>query len=525
MQSSLIPALAGDTISRRGVLKGASALGAASLLVPLGAGRAAAQPKQGGVARIGIAHGSTTDTLDPGILEQVFTQVFSQCRNCMLTEIAPDGSLVGEVAESWDTTPDAAEWTFRLRDGIEFHSGKTLTPEDVIASINYHRREGSTSVAKSITDAITEIKADGPNVVVTLAAGNADFPMLMSDYHIPILPAVDGAIDPLTTDGVGPYRFEAWEPGVRASATRNPNYFKPNAAFFDGIEMLAIIDGAARQNALVSGQVDIIDQVDRMTVHLLSRAPGIQVLSVAGTQHYGFPMDTRVAPFDNNDVRLALKYAIDRQELVDKILNGYGEVGNDSPIGRANRYFNADLPQRPYDPERAKFHLKQAGMDSLAVDIHLADAAFDGCVDAGLLWSEKAAAAGINLNVVREPDDGYWSNVWMVKPFAATYWGGRPTEDWMFTTTYAAGAAWNETFWDHPRFNELLLAARVELDEAKRRAMYHEMQAIVSDEGGIVIPMFANYVMAHSDKIGRPEVVAPNWTLDGFRAVERWWFV
>jgi peptide/nickel transport system substrate-binding protein len=524
MQELIRSAGAGGGVSRRGVLRGAGAIGAAALAGPLGASLATAQPKPGGVARIGIAHGSTTDTLDPGVLEQVFTQVFSQCRNCMLTEIAPDGSLVGEVAESWEPTADAAQWTFRLRDGIEFHSGKTLTPEDVIASIQYHRREESTSVAKAIVEAITDMKADGPNVIFTLAAGNADFPMLMSDYHLPILPAVDGAIDPLTTDGVGPYLFDAWEPGVRASAKRNPNYFKPNAAFFDGIELLAIIDGAARQNALVSGQVDIIDQVDRMTVHLLSRAPGIQVLSIAGTQHYGFPMDTRVAPFDNNDVRLALKYSIDRQELVDKILNGYGALGNDSPIGQANRYFNADLPQRAYDPEKAKFHLKQAGMDSLAVDIHLADAAFDGCVDAGLLFSEKAAAAGIKLNVVREPDDGFWSNVWMVKPFSATYWGGRPTEDWMFTTTYARGAEWNETFWDHARFNDLLLQGRVELDDAKRRAIYYEMQEIVSNEGGIIIPMYANYVMAHSDKIGRPETVAPNWTLDGFRAVERWWF-
>jgi peptide/nickel transport system substrate-binding protein len=224
-------------------------------------------------------------------------------------------------------------------------------------------------------------------------------------------------------------------------------------------------------------------------------------------------------------VRQALKYAIDRQELVDKILNGYGEVGNDSPISKANRYFNADLPQREYDPDKAKFHLKEAGMDSLSVDIFLADAAFDGCVDSGLLYSEKAAAAGINLNVVREPDDGYWSNVWMVKPFCATYWGGRPTEDWMFTTVYSKGAAWNETFWDNARFNELLLAARAELDEDKRRDMYGEMQMLVSDEGGIVIPMYASYVMAHSEKVGVPETVASNWTLDGFRAVERWWFV
>ena len=152
----------------------------------------------------------------------------------------------------------------------------------------------------------------------------------------------------------------------------------------------------------------------------------------------------------------------------------------------------------------------------------MADAAFAGAVDAGVLYSERAAAAGINIEVVREPNDGYWSNVWMVKPWSAVYWGGRPTEDWMFSTAYAAGAAWNDSFWDHERFNKLLVEARAELDEAKRAEMYGEMQAIVSNEGGVVVPMFASYVMAHSDKVQTPEKVAENWTMDGFRAPERW---
>ena len=153
-----------------------------------------------------------------------------------------------------------------------------------------------------------------------------------------------------------------------------------------------------------------------------------------------------------------------------------------------------------------------------------ADAAFGGAVDAALLYSEKAAAGGVNVQVVREPNDGYWSDVWMKKPFSAVYWGGRPTEDWMFATAYASGAAWNDSFWEHERFNKLLLEARSELEDAKRAEMYGEMQNIVRTEGGVIIPMFASYVMAHSDKVKTPEKVAANWTLDGFRAPERWWF-
>ncbi|MCH2167297.1 MAG: ABC transporter substrate-binding protein [Oceanicola sp.] len=512
-------------ISRRGILKGATALGAAAMIAPLGATRARAMPKKGGTLRVGMAHGSTTDSLDPGSWEND-TMIFqAHTRNNYMTEIAPDGSLIPELAEGWEASADAKTWTFKIRDGVSFHSGHMLVAADVIASLNHHRGEDSTSAAKPIVADIVDMQADGMNVVITLANGNADFPFVLSDYHLPILPAqADGTIDPTTTDGCGPYKIDNLEFGVRADYSRHDGYWKKDRAHFDKIEQIVIYDNAARQNALISGEVDYIDSADLNTVHLLKRAPGINVLSITGTQHYGLPMDTRAAPFSDNNVRQALKYAIDRQQMVDTILNGYGSLGNDHPIGPGQRFFNSDLEQKSYDPDKAKFYLKEAGLDSLAVDIHLADAAFSGATDAGILFSESASAGGINLNVVREPNDGYWSNVWMQKPFAGTYWGGRPTEDWMFATAYAEGVPWNETYWSHTRFNELLVSARSELDEGLRREQYHEMQAIVSNEGGIIIPMFASYVGAYSDALGHDETVASNWRNDGQRLAERWWF-
>jgi peptide/nickel transport system substrate-binding protein len=209
---------------------------------------------------------------------------------------------------------------------------------------------------------------------------------------------------------------------------------------------------------------------------------------------------------------------------VDKILAGHGTVSNDNPIGPANRYFHAEMEAKTYDPDKAKFHLKEAGMDTLEVTLSAANAAFNGAVDAAVLMSEKAAAAGITITVDRVPDDGYWDNVWMKAPFCASYWGGRPVEDQMFTTAYTTGAAWNESFWGNGRFDELLVAARAELDETKRREMYHEMQQLVSFEGSTIIPMYNNYVMAAANSIATPEVISKNWNLDGFRCVERWWF-
>jgi peptide/nickel transport system substrate-binding protein len=94
----------------------------------------------------------------------------------------------------------------------------------------------------------------------------------------------------------------------------------------------------------------------------------------------------------------------------------------------------------------------------------------------------------------------------------------------MFSMVYARQAEWNDSHWDHEGFNKLLVLARAELDEAKRKAMYREMQAILRDEGGTIIPMYANYVFARSDKVARGEQISKSWELDGWKCIERWWF-
>jgi peptide/nickel transport system substrate-binding protein len=157
------------------------------------------------------------------------------------------------------------------------------------------------------------------------------------------------------------------------------------------------------------------------------------------------------------------------------------------------------------------------------VNLSAADAAFNGAVDAAVLYKESASKAGVDVNVVREPNDGYWDNVWLKKEFCASYWSGRPTVDWMFTTAYAADAAWNESHWKNPHFNELLTAARAELDEKKRAQMYAEAQQLVHDDGGTIVLVFNNLLDAHSKKLAHGQI-ASNWEVDGLRLAERWWF-
>ncbi len=515
------------TVSRRSILEGAAVLGAASLAGPFAVGSLRAnEPKKGGKLIAGVAHGSTTDTLDPATYENNYTVGLANGIHNFLTEIDSDGRLIPELAESWEASDGATRWVFKLRPGVEFHNGKTMTAEDVVASVNHHRGADTKSGAKPIVAGIKTVTADDSHTVVfELAAGNADFAFIMSDIHLPILQAnADGSVDWASGIGTGGYRLKDFDPGVRATFARNPNYWKAGRAHFDEVELLSIVDSVARSNALMTGEIHVMDRCDLKTVHLLKRTPGLRVEEVTGTLHYTFPMHTDTAPFDDPDVRMALKYAIDREELVRKILRGHGVLGNDHPIGPANRFFATDMEQRAYDPERARHHLKKAGAEGLRVDLSAADAAFGGAVDAAVLYKEQAAKAGIDINVVREPNDGYWSNVWLKKPWCACYWSGRPTEDWMFSTAYEAGADWNDTNWSNERFNRLLVEARAELDQDKRRELYGEMQRIVSNDGGAVVPMFANYVFAVADNIQHGAQMSGNWDLDGERFMERWWF-
>ncbi len=512
-------------ISRREFVRATSMLGLAAM-APGMLTTAQAAPKKGGKFRAGVGHGSTTDSLDPGTYENDFTNSSGMTRYNFLTEVDNHGQLVGELAESWDVTPDAKTWTFHLRKGVEFHNGKTLTAEDVVATLNHHRGEDSTSVAKFVVDAITEIKADGNSVVIKLNGGNADFPFMLGDYHMGIMPSKDGKADWSEGIGTGGYSIVNYEPGIRLNLKRNPNYWKEGRAHFDEIEMITISDVSARTNALTTGEIDFMDRCDIKTLHLLERNKDIKIEEIAGsTAHFSIPMRTNLKPFDDNNIRLALKYSLDREALLQTVLRGHGSLGNDHPIAASQRYYAADLPQRSYDPDKARYYLKQAGESKLSVDLSAADAAFLGAVDAAVLFKEHAAKAGININVLREPNDGYWANVWNTdnRGWCMCYWSGRPTEDWMFSTAYSADAKWNDANWQHAEFNRLLVAARSELDESKRRDMYVEMQRIVSDEGGTIVPVFNNYIHAIANNVAHGDMAA-NWDKDGLRFMERWWF-
>lgn len=506
-------------LSRRGLV-GAAGLAAGAALVP-GAVRSplAQTPRKGGHLKIGIDGAGSQDSLDPASYTATYMQTVGyQYGNC-LVELDARNQLVPELAESWEPSDDARQWVFKLRRGVTFHNGKEMTAEDVVASLNHHRTESSKSGAKVYLAVFSDIKAtDKHEVTLTLPAGNADVPYILSDYHLLIMPA--GAA-PDSAIGTGAFIKEAFEPGVRFLARRNPNYWKEGRGHAESVEQLAINDQTARTNALQTGTVHFVNRLDPKTVGLLKRVPSVKVISLPSAGHYAFVMRCDTPPFDNKDLRLALKHGIDREDLVKRLLLGHGVPGNDHPIPSFDPFYAADIPRYTYDPDKARFHFQKSGLSG-GVPMQIADAAFTGATDAATIYAEHLAKAGITLDLQRVPNDGYWDDVWMKKPFCGTYWGGRPTADLMLSVAYASDAAWNETFWKRPEFDRILVAARAELDAGKRKEMYRELQLMIHDDGGAVIPMFNNYIFGHRAEVAGL-VEAP--VLPGLRCAEQLYFV
>ena len=496
----------------RAAALGVTATAAATLLADAAA---AAGPVKGGTFRMGIQGGESTNTQDPALYASDVPIAGGRHWGETLVEVNADGSLEGLVAESWEGSADARTWRFKLRQGIEFANGKTVTAEDVLRTMERHTNEESKSGALGIVQGIESMRVDGDVFEATLGVGNADFPYLVADYHLIVQP--DGGFDnPNAAIGSGAYTLEADEPGVRMMFKRNPNYWGGDeVAHYDESEVIVLNDATARTAALQSGQVDSINRVEPKIAQLLNRAPNLSVQNVSGRGHYVFIMHIDTAPFDNLDLRLALKYALNREEMVDKILRGYGGIGNDMPVNAAYPLFDTTIPQREFDLDKAREHYAKSGHDGSPIILRTADGAFPGAVDAAALFQQSCQAAGIPLEIKREPNDGYWSEVWNVQPFCCSYWSGRPVQDQMYTTAYLSTADWNDTRWKRPEFDEMLLSARAELDEAKRREIYSKMGRMLRDEGGLLVPMFNDFIDAISDKVqgfeGDPNGAQMNW--------------
>jgi peptide/nickel transport system substrate-binding protein len=458
----------------------------------------AATPKRGGRIRVAGATAAITDTLDPSKMSNQTDYSRGSMLYNGLTSL--DGSLTPQpaLAESFDTK-DAKVWVFKLRKDVKFHDGKPLTPADVVFSVMRQKDPATASKAKALADQIDTVKASGANeVTVTLSAPNADLPVILGTFHFMIVK--DGTTDFSTGIGTGPYKLKEFKPGVRSIAVRNEAYWKPGKPYLDEIEFVGIGDEGARVNALLSGDLDLAGSVNPRSVDRIKGTAGFSVFSTQSGQYSDLIMRKDAGPGTNPDFILAMKYLIDREQMRKSVALGHAVLGNDQPIDPTNRFYFAGLPQRPFDLDKAKFHLKKSGIGEAAVPVVTSPAALYS-VEMGLVMQQSAQKIGLNLDVKRMPADGYWANHWLNSQVGFGNVNPRPSADTLLTLFYKSDAAWNESRFKSEKFDQLLIASRAETDAVKRKQQYADMQVMIHEQAGTAIPLFLASLDGHSNKL------------------------
>jgi peptide/nickel transport system substrate-binding protein len=455
-------------------------------------------PRKGGRIKVAGAASGVSDTLDPAKQANHTDYIRGFMFYNGLTAL--DGNLVPQpsLAEEF-TTKDAKTWVFKLRKGVTFHDGKPLTPADVVFSIMRHKNPATASKAKVLADQIEEVTATGPNeVTFRLAAPNADLPAILGTYHFHIVK--DGTTEFNAGVGTGPYKVKEFKPGVRSIAVRNDNYWKPNRPYLDEIEYVGISDESARINALLAGELDLVAQVNPRSVDRVNGSGKHAIFETKGVSYTDLIMRRDSGPGSNPDFVMAMKLLFNREQMLKSIQLGRGIVANDQPIAPNNRFYFKGLKQRPYDVDKAKWHLQKANLGRTNIPV-VASPAATNSVEMALVLQHAARQAGLNLEVRNMPADGYWSQHWMKHPVSFGNINTRPTADLALTLFFKSDAPWNEAGWKNEKFDQLLVAARGETDQAKRAQMYADMQVMIHNDGGIGIPMFLSSLDGHNKKL------------------------
>lgn len=479
-------------------------------------------PKKGGHLKLGMEGGSASDSLDPRTYaDSVMIGASLACMNGLI-EFDDAGNPTGELLESWEAEPGAAKWHFKVRKGIKFSNGKELDAEDIVYSINIHRGE-TKSPAKDILKPIKEMRVKGKHELdIELDGGNADFPVLLGDYHLVVVPR--DFKDWQKPIGTGAYVLESFDPGVRLLFKNRNEYWKPGRGNFERVEIRNIQDVAARTAALQSGEVDGINRLDARTVNRLAEGHKLEVVRTKGTgNRYCFVARVTDDPYTNNDLRLALKYGIDREKIISSVFNGYAVPGNDHTLDALNPFYNTKMPQRVYDPEKAAFHFKKAGLSNANVELQTSEGAWGTAVDCAELYKESLKKAGVDLKVKKVSADGYWDNVWLKQPFCAVYWGRRLSADATFSLIFGSGSSWNDSNWKRPEFDHLLETARAELDQHKRKEIYDRCQEMIAEDGGMICFAISDYLDGYNKKVRGVKPHA-RYDMADQRVAEKAWF-
>jgi peptide/nickel transport system substrate-binding protein len=414
----------------------------------------------------------------------VIADVQNQPTLWLAEEISPEGS--------------ASSFIIKLRQGIEFHNGKTLGAEDVLFTfqrILNPKKPLEGALILSPIDLSNSKVLDKYTLRVAMNKPFASFvEQLIQPFCSLILPV---GWDPKNPVGTGPFKFQSFTPGQQSVMVRNDNYWRSPEPYFDSVTVIDFADQTTVVNALLSGTIDATGQIPPA---LLSELKSNSSLATVVARTGGFtPITMRVdqAPFNDVRVRHAMKLLVDRPKLVEAVYGGNGIAGNDV-FGITDPDYDTSLV-RAHDPERAKSLLKQAGHNDLTTQL-VVGPIFLGMVEMAEVFAQQAMSAGVTVSVSNVPYSTFYDSQYLQRPFSMDFWFANPYLAQAGNET-VTGAAYNETHFNDAHYNSLYVQANATLDSNLRKELIHEMQQIDFDQGGLIIPAFYDVVDAFTTRL------------------------
>ncbi len=502
-------------MSRAGLLRGAAGvmLAASPLLAAAcgggssstsagtgGAPSASGNPVPGGTLRAGFVGAGTAETLSPLIGVTPIDQGRIQNLYDPLVLVNADLTPAPGLALEWNANSDATEYEVKLRPDVTFHNGKSFGADDVIFSIQQMAKPATSYAVPFVSgiDIKGMKKINDLTLKIPLKAPDADLAINFTPYNTWIFQ--DGETNFKNPVGTGPFMFESFTPGQQSVFKKNPNYWVSGQPYVDELKIISIDDPTARLNALLNGDIDAMAQLPTAQAKAHAQTGDMFVLSGKSPQPMMFYMDTTKAPFNDPDVRMAIKLIADRQALVDGALNGYGQLGNDI-VGKGLPWYDESLAQREQDIDQAKSLLKKAGQENLTVLLQTSQI-FPGFVESATLLAEQAKAAGVTMNLKQEPPNSYYnpSLLYLKMPFAETQWAITSLK-YFYLQALASDAPYNETHWTDAAFSQKLSQAIGETDETKAQDLWNQVQEIQYNQGGYLNWTNADWVDGLSNSV------------------------
>ncbi len=481
-------------MKRRFFLAGTAAI----LAAPSMSFAQAATPAKGGTLRISVDQAASV--IHPLLTRVNPEYLVTELLYSNLTRLRVDMSIEPDLAESWSANDALTEWTFKLRTGVTFHDGSAFTANDVVTTLKTILDPATASPGRNNIGPISDIAAvDDATVLIKLSGSFADLPAALAYPNARIIPAAiaTGDLKSLSTKavGTGPFKLVSYEPDRLIVVERNEAYYDPARPYLDRIEVQVFPDISAEGSALISGNIDIISTIQPTEFLRIDGTDGIDTLRTPSGQFCNINFGCDTAPFNDPRVRRAIALTVDREAMVGFVTEGFGTIGNDTPLNPSYQFFS-QVKQREANIEEAKKLLAEAGFPNGLEATLIASDRPAVRTQLAVALREMAKEAGITINVQTMPHATYLEQVWKKGSFYVGFYNMQPTPDGIFKLLYTSDAAWNETRWNNKDFDALVNEARGTTDEAKRTELYTKAQEIMNEEVPSIIPSFFDVLAA-----------------------------